>query len=64
MTDIEFIVLVGRMREKQKEYFRTRSKEVLLESKQLEREVDKVLDDWMYNDEQGDLFDGGLANAT
>ncbi len=36
----QFFRLVERMRNKQKEYFRTKSKAVLNESKQLEREVD------------------------
>lgn len=36
----QFFRLVERMRDKQKEYFRTKSQAVLNESKQLEREVD------------------------
>lgn len=36
----QFFRLVERMRDKQKEYFRTKSQVVLNESKQLEREVD------------------------
>ena len=40
MTAKEFFDLVAEMREKQKEYFRTRSSSVLTESKALERKVD------------------------
>lgn len=40
MTAKEFFDLVSQMREKQKEYFRTRSASVLNESKTLERRVD------------------------
>lgn len=46
----EFIELVAEMRSKQKEYFRARknqnidSREILQESKRLEREVDKAID--------------------
>ena len=40
MTAREFFDLVSDMREKQKEYFRTRSTSVLNESKALERRVD------------------------
>lgn len=36
----KFFRLVERMRNKQKEYFRTKSQAALNESKQLEREVD------------------------
>ncbi len=45
----EFVELVAEMRSKQKEYFRTRknpnidSREILQESKRLEREVDKAI---------------------
>ncbi len=40
MTAREFFDLVSDMREKQREYFRTRSLSVLSESKALERRVD------------------------
>lgn len=40
MTAKDFFDLVSEMREKQKEYFRTRSTSVLSESKTLERRVD------------------------
>ena len=39
----EFIELVRRMREAQREYFRSRSSEALTESKRLERQVDTAL---------------------
>lgn len=39
----EFEKLVYEMRSAQKEYFRTRSKDVLQHSKQLERRVDEYL---------------------
>ena len=41
MTARDFFDLVARMRDKQKEYFRTRSGSVLKESKQLEKQVDE-----------------------
>lgn len=47
----EFEKLVYEMRSAQKEYFRTRSKEVLQQSKQLERRVDEYLKD-KKNDQQ------------
>ena len=43
MNAREFFDLVSRMRDKQREYFWTRSKDVLAESKQLEREVDNEI---------------------
>ena len=51
MNSEEFRRLVTEMRHAQKEYFRTRSKQVLVMSKELERRVDKAL-----NDEQKKLF--------
>lgn len=42
--DKTFIDLAKRMREAQKEYFRTRSSASLNESKRLEREFDKALE--------------------
>lgn len=41
----EFEKLVYEMRSAQKEYFRTRSKDVLQKSKQLEKRVDEYLKD-------------------
>jgi len=43
MTLPQFADLVERMRAKQIEYFRTRKSDVLLEAKQLEKEVDEAL---------------------
>lgn len=43
MTARDFFDLVARMRDKQKEYFRTRSGSVLKESKQLEKQVDEEI---------------------
>ena len=40
---LQFIQLVRTMRVSQKEYFRTRDKNILLQSKELERQVDKTL---------------------
>ena len=40
---LQFIQLVRAMRSSQKEYFRTRAKNILLQSKELERQVDKTL---------------------
>ena len=56
----EFVKLVYEMRKAQKEYFRTRSKEVLQQSKQLERRVDTLLAE--YDNPQKDLFDNGTDN--
>lgn len=44
MSD-DFIKLVKEMRETQKRYFKTRNAEVLAESKRLEREVDKKIEE-------------------
>ena len=58
MISVEFYSLVKEMREAQKEYFRTRSKDSLIKSKSLEKRVDEVLSG------QGTLFDskkGGEA---
>lgn len=43
MEPAEFKELVRRMRECQKNYFRTRTTEALRESKSLERQVDEAL---------------------
>ena len=40
---LQFIQLVRAMRASQKEYFRTRDKNILVQSKDLERQVDKTL---------------------
>lgn len=57
----QFFRLVERMRNKQKEYFRTKSQAVLNESKQLEREVDGEIqkaNNILNNRQQPSLFDG------
>lgn len=43
MEPLEFLELVRDMRASQKEYFRTRSRGVLGESKSLERQVDSYI---------------------
>lgn len=56
----QFFRLVERMRDKQKEYFRTKSQAVLNESKQLEREVDGEIqraNNILNNRQQPSLFD-------
>lgn len=47
MNDFEILVL--EIRSAQKEYFRTRSKEILQLSKQLERRVDEYIKDKIIN---------------
>lgn len=37
---LEYILLVVEMRDKQKEYFRTRDRNILIRSKELEKSVD------------------------
>lgn len=43
MDKPNFFQLVEQMRDAQKEYFKTRSREVLIESKNLERQVDQQI---------------------
>lgn len=55
----QFFRLVERMRNKQKEYFRSKSQYALTESKQLEREVDeeiKRVNSIINNRQQPSLF--------
>ena len=54
MNNLEFYNLVKEMRQAQKEYFRTRSKDILNRSKELERKVDAELQS--INDNQTSLF--------
>ncbi|MCX6162226.1 MAG: hypothetical protein NTV87_12945 [Ignavibacteriae bacterium] len=42
-----FLAVVSEMRSTQKEYFRTREKDVLIKSKQLESQVDKFINDFI-----------------
>lgn len=51
----EFIELVRQMREAQKEYFRTRDKQVLQRSKALEKRVDAFIAE--YDNKPKGLFD-------
>ena len=43
MSGKEFLILVKDMREAQKEYFRTRSRDALVRSKSLEKQVDEEI---------------------
>ena len=43
MNALDFFNLVTKMRDKQKEYFRTRSASALQESKRLEKQVDEEI---------------------
>lgn len=54
MTLDEFAALVQKMRNSQREYFRTKSGTALEESKRLEREVDKALQ--KLKDKQREMF--------
>lgn len=56
MNRDEFYELVGEMRAKQKEYFKTRDANILQESKELERKVDKELSDFEDLKYGGKLF--------
>ena len=47
MTHDEFVKLVAEMRRLQREYYKTRSCDVLHDSKRLERAVDEALRDLM-----------------
>ena len=57
MSKEEFYILVGQMRNKQSEYFRTRDVNVLAESKALEKQVDKELQDYEDAKYGGKLFE-------
>ena len=52
MNNAEFIALVRDMRLCQREYFRSRSKNVLLKSKALEKKVDDALSSQMMIEEE------------
>ena len=61
----QFFRLVERMRNKQKEYFRTKSQIVLSESKRLEREVDEEIaraNNIINDRQQPSLFDEHHGN--
>lgn len=55
LTMKDFITTVKAMREAQKEYFRTRDRQILLKSKTLEKRVDDYIA--QYNNQQKGLFD-------
>lgn len=44
MNPVQFFDKVAEMREAQREYFRIRSKEALIKSKQTEREIDNEIE--------------------
>lgn len=52
----EFLDMVEKMRNGQKQYFKTRSKEDLIESKRLEKEVDRAIEDLHRNKAQKILY--------
>lgn len=56
MTSDEIIKLAKEMREAQKAYFTTRSSGNLSKSKQLERQLDKAIEEYMNTYTQMDLF--------
>ena len=58
MNNAEFIALVRDMRLCQREYFRSRSKNVLLKSKALEKKVDDALSGQMIIDDIEKLTNG------
>lgn len=58
----EFVVAVIAMRSLQKRYFATRSRSVLQESKNLERQVDQMLATFGSGVIQPDLFGGADAS--
>lgn len=49
MTYNDFIRLVASMRQAQKEYFRTRSKDVLRQSIDLEKQVDRAVEEYLFS---------------
>lgn len=51
----DFAALVAEMRAAQREYFKTRSGDILERSKQLEKQVDRELKE--FNDHQPKLFE-------
>ena len=56
MSYLEFLLLVRKMREAQKEYFKTRYQSVLMKSKDLEKQVDTKIHELMNG---SPLFDLG-----
>ncbi len=60
MTQLEFTGLVRHMRAKQREYFRSRTPQLLNECRDLERKADKALDE-LANPATPGLFDREAA---
>lgn len=56
MTIAEFAILVKEMRDCQKKYFRSRLRDALNQSKELEREVDQAIKEILNPQPQGSLF--------
>lgn len=52
----EFVELVRLMRDKQKWYFKTRDRQILVESKRLEEQVDRMLERLAPSDRQLMLY--------
>lgn len=60
MTERDIIYLAYRVRQKQKEYFKSYDRVVLSEAKKLEKMLDIELEKYLHPDDQakqGDLFD-------
>ena len=47
MNNLEFVFMVQKMRSLQKTYFKTRDKDVLLQSKDAERKVDSCINEML-----------------
>jgi hypothetical protein len=56
MSNDEFVDLVSRLRDAQKNYFRVRTADALEGSKRLERDVDKAIEEMRSRDRQPTLF--------
>ncbi|MFM7886628.1 MAG: hypothetical protein ACKPCM_08060 [Pseudanabaena sp.] len=56
MTHQEFIAAVAKMRELQKQYFKTKNIDILRESKAAEIEVDKAIQEFTSTSKQTSLF--------
>lgn len=57
MNDNDFTNTVAAMREAQRQYFRTRMPHFLMESKKLEKEVDKAIEKHYEARRKPELFD-------
>jgi len=56
MTEREFYELVYTMRSLQKQYFKSRSIDILRQSKAAEHKVDKAIQEFTAKSKQGSLF--------